>query len=97
MKTLQDYDAEFARLWAEWLALKPPAVRALAAKYPPGTRFQGHDGATLYAISYDEHQDGAVTLGVTAIDPAKDYAGAVAGKKPICSCCMAKLDTLLLP
>jgi hypothetical protein len=52
---------ETQRAWAEWLAERPPAVRAFAERYPFGCyrdRSRGH----YQIISYEEHTDGSVTM-----------------------------------
>jgi len=74
-----------------WLATRPPAVKQLARKYPPGTRFVIH-GEIQYVVAYNE--DGS--LSVSSINPSADYKGAVATRKALCACCLDRLDERLL-
>lgn len=67
----------------EWLADRPPIIRELAYKYPPGTRFQ-RDGGIYWLVSYME--DGGI--GVSQINPVDDYEGAVATKQEVCASCL---------
>lgn len=73
----------------EWLIDRPPIVRELAYKYPPGTRFECGD-EILWLVSYGE--DGSV--GVSHINPMEDYETAVATKQNLCGDC---LSTYVLP
>ena len=77
--------------WREWLAERPKLVRKMAKKYPPGTKFNIH-GQHMHVMSYEE--DGGIS--VTAIDPFEDYENAVKERKPVCSCCVGKLDELVI-
>ena len=67
--------------WEAWLATRPPIVRDLARRYPPGTLVQAEGHADRYVVSYGE--DGS--LGVSRIDPCKDYDGAVNSIELLCA------------
>lgn len=78
--------------WEKWVSTRPPAVQAVATKYPLGTRFEIH-GKIMEVISYSE--DG--TISVTEYDPRINYRKAVANRQPVCKCCVGKLDEIMLP
>lgn len=81
--------------WRAWLAEKPECVRETALKYPPGTSFLLHE-QIMHVIGYDENvQDKVCGLLLSPIDPAMDFAAAVANQQPICLCCVGKLDEWL--
>jgi hypothetical protein len=76
-------------MWEKWLSTRPAVVQEMANKYPIGTRFNIH-GLVMHVIAYGE--DGG--LSVTETDPEEDYEKAVAGRVPICPCCVSSLDHL---
>lgn len=86
-------DPDVELRWREWLASRPPEIRALAEKYPPGTRFNIH-GVTMYLVSYGEYGEGKTGLGISPIDPRVHYEAAQGLKQNICPCCVPKLDSL---
>ncbi len=60
----------------EWLESRPEKVQKLAAEFPLGTVIRTPAGVDLYLLGYTEN-DGLV---MSAIDPSKDFDGAVASK-----------------
>ncbi len=80
-------------MYEEWLKSRPPAVRALAEKYPPGTAFLIH-GQPMYVFSYGEYKDGTTGIFVTPVWPGEDYEQAMEQRQPICACCLDKLEEL---
>lgn len=78
-------------IWQEWLESRPPIVRALAEKYPPGTAFNIH-GRVMYVISYSEGGG----LSVTPVYPGDDYDLAMEQREPLCHCCVDNLDSLVI-
>lgn len=79
--------AEMQARFEKWLESRPPVVRELARRYPPGTKFDRH-GKTFHVIAYTD-QGG---LMVTEIDPAIDYAQALFSRRAICKCCLEELS-----
>lgn len=67
------------RGWRYWLSTRPPRVRRLAQKFPPGTKVV-LDDRSHHVLGYSE--DGKVI--VSAVDPTVDYAGARAAKEYVC-------------
>lgn len=96
MSTTKNLEAMMKAAMDAWLATKPAAIKELAKKYPPGTKFRCH-GKILHAVSYNEYPDGTASLGVTEIDPSEDYARAVATRQTVCKCCLPKLEALIIP
>ena len=83
-------DGRTREQWFEkWLAPKPEVVKVMARKYPPGTKFLLHE-RECWVVSYNE--DGG--LSVSDTDPAQNYRRAIATRRPICSCCVTKLNEL---
>ena len=74
----------------DWIEARPPNVRAVARRYPPGSTLDV-DGRTAYVLSYEEYKDGSVGLGVSYLDPRFDYNRAMALKFHICACCLTRV------
>lgn len=72
-----------------WLAERPPIIRELYNKYPPGTAFMIH-GKPMWVIAYRE--DGSIK--VTPIPPIMNHDLAVNMAVTVCSCCANKLDSI---
>lgn len=72
--------AEIAE-WEQWLAERPPSVRAVAKKYPPWLKYRLKSTGQHCTITlYDEHEDGSVTVRIWAwyeprIMPARGVFG----------------------
>jgi hypothetical protein len=66
----------------EWFEGRPPKVRALFRRFPPGSTFS-LDGRTAYVISVAETTDEPGML-LSYIDPAEDYDKAVASRFFVC-------------
>jgi hypothetical protein len=66
-----------------WVNSRPPAVRDLVRRYPPGSLLM-LQGRPAYVISYQEVADGLPGLNVSYIDPSTDYDRAMASKLFIC-------------
>lgn len=81
--------------WLLWVASRPPAIQVLAMKYPIGTKFNCH-GKTLHTVGYGESEAGA-TVQVSPVDPFENYEQAVAQRVNVCSCCVPKLEALVIP
>jgi len=79
--------------WERWLSQLPGCIQAVARLYPPGTRFRLH-GKIVYAISYTEYDNDRAGIGVSEINPAVDYQGAINSIVPFCDCCMDQLAEL---
>lgn len=84
-------EEEWNRQWEAWVETRPPAVRAVARKFPIGTRFLMH-GKVVHVISYEEN--GGISVSET--DPCKDYKTAVDSRQPVCPCCVEKLEEMKL-
>ena len=69
----------------KWLSNRPPIIRELFEKFPPGTRFQDGD-KILHVVGYSE--DGGIL--VSATDPSVDYKKAVRTTQRICPSCLKK-------
>lgn len=69
----------------KWLEGRPQIIQELARKFPPGTTLKSH-GETMFVVAYNE--DGS--LSVSDTNPGVDYEKAVATRKPLCACCLAK-------
>lgn len=76
-------DAERADALAEWVASRPPAVRALIERFPMGSRFL-IGGTQYHLVGYGEAEDGRATLQVSVTDPAVDWEAAVATRLDVC-------------
>lgn len=61
-----------------WLSARPPAVRAVLAKWPPGSRIDGK-----WVMGANERGGKVNGLLVSAIDPNVDYDAAFAGRYSI--------------
>jgi hypothetical protein len=66
-----------------WVNSRPPAIRDLVHRHPPGSTFMLR-GRPAYVISYQEVDDGPPGLNVSYIDPSTDYDRAMASKLFIC-------------
>lgn len=56
---------EQIKLWNEWVAERPPNVRAVAEKFEPWSLYRLKDtGSRVTVASFGEAQDGTVTLRV---------------------------------
>lgn len=64
--------------WREWYASRPPEIRQLIDRFPPGTVVK-HKEETLYVMGYFE-TEGEPGVYITPINPSDDYEGAVAAK-----------------
>jgi hypothetical protein len=73
-----------AEVFRKWLLSRPPHVRAVAEKFPPGTQAV-IDGQAVWLVSYVETQSGGVMLRFSATNPAEDYDGAITSE-PIYVC-----------
>jgi hypothetical protein len=52
-------DAEAKAEWEQWLASRPPAVAAVARRFPPDVCYRSPDGRGHYVIlTYGEPKDG---------------------------------------
>lgn len=67
----------------KWLEGRPPIIKELCYRFPPGTRFE-IEGVINYVVSYNE--DGSV--GVSIIDPRKNYELATSIRQIICAECL---------
>jgi hypothetical protein len=68
-----------------WLSTKPPLVREVARKFPPGSHAEIH-GRTYWVIAYAQTADPTkVLLRFTPVNPNMDYEGAMAAE-PIYIC-----------
>jgi hypothetical protein len=76
-----------------WLATRPPAVRDVAFRYPPGSIIAIGD-RTAYVMTYREYEDGTVGLGVSFTNPSRDYDAAFASRFAVCACCLGKVHKL---
>jgi hypothetical protein len=87
-----------------WVATQPECVRAMAARYPVGTKFRLEDGVVWYVIAYrrqhlagtDEKTD-TVQLQISTIDPAVSGTLSFQTRQTICPCCMDRIDDLVVP
>jgi hypothetical protein len=70
--------------YQEWIASRPPAIRALAAEFPLGTRIM-IAGLTHYVLGYGESDGKADALIVTPVDPAFDWVAANARRVRVCA------------
>jgi hypothetical protein len=67
-----------------WIASRPASIQAMIRKYPPGTRLL-IDGQVYHVISYFEPKgDQPAGLGISLVDPAKDYEAAMRSKCYLC-------------
>ena len=73
-KEIRDRAAGAAK---KWLASRPPAVRKMAAKFPPGTKIL-YEGAECFVTGYVEEEDGDVGLKLSPYDPTQEYELAIA-------------------
>jgi hypothetical protein len=76
--------------WDEWLNSRPPVIRELVCRFPPGISFK-REGKTFYVVGYVE--DGG--LEISDINPAEDYGNAVATKIYFCPKCALELAEVL--
>jgi hypothetical protein len=69
-----------------WLEERPPSIRALVRRFPPGTRFVvPGKPSPAYVMSYGEGETGDATgLFLTDIDPSEDYDEAFASRYFVC-------------
>lgn len=69
-----------------WLATRPPCVQKLAAEFPINSaidpRLTKHVGSEMYFVFGYTEDDRLV---ISAIDPHKDYEGALANRKYVCA------------
>jgi hypothetical protein len=65
-----------------WFESRPPAVRALFRRFPPGSTFS-IDGRTAHVVSVAETTDEPGMM-LSYIDPAEDYDGALATRFFVC-------------
>ena len=71
--------------WEFWLASRPPIIRKLAKKFPPGIHIYKKKGAKpLFVVAYCE--DGGIEVSKT--DPRVDYPTAVHTRFKICAKCL---------
>lgn len=58
----------------KWLDTRPPKVRRMAKKFPPGTKVQ-HQGDMYYVVGYVEELSGDCDVGVklSSFDPIHEY------------------------
>ena len=69
--------------WERWLNSRPPIIRELANRFPPGFSFE-KEGKTLYIVAYVE--DGGIE--VSEINPDEDYDNAVNTRSYVCPECL---------
>lgn len=67
----------------KWLEGRPPVIRELAKRFPPGSYIRDHVGTKLWVCSYGE--DGSVKVSET--NPGEDYEKAMLTRKTMCACC----------
>jgi hypothetical protein len=67
--------------WEDWLATRPPKVRALAQEFPVGLVLEDEDGCQLHVIGYTE-QDHLI---VSPVSPDLDYHAALASRCYLCA------------
>lgn len=69
----------------DWIASRPPAIRALAKRFPVGDIFL-INGVGHFLIGYAESEKpGDEMLIVSPIDPTDDYEAAMAAKVHVCA------------
>lgn len=69
--------------WSQWLADRPEKVREIAEKYPPWHTYRLTTTDQLCRIDhYDEHDDGNVTLTITAWRDGLPFPRGVFGIDP---------------
>jgi hypothetical protein len=79
---LKSMDADRRKTVLEWSQSRPPAVRALFRRFPPGSTFL-IDGRTAHVVSVAETTDEPGMM-LSYIDPAEDYDGALATRFFVC-------------
>ena len=74
---------EHQREWDEWLETRPERVREVAAARPPWHLYKVIEtGQHATVRAYDEHEDGSVTLAITAWYPWLPLPVGVFGMQP---------------
>lgn len=66
----------------DWLKTRPKIIQDMVTKYPPGSIINDR-----YIISYCENG----SLGVSKIDPTKDYEAAINAREYICTSCVSRV------
>jgi hypothetical protein len=79
---LASLDADRRKEVLEWFQSRPPNVRALFRRFPPGSTFS-LDGRTAYLVSIVETTDEPGMI-LSHVDPAEDYDKAVATRFFVC-------------
>ena len=80
-------EEEAARNMAAWLETTPPAVRMLAERYPPTSKYD----ADRWVLGYEEFKDGTLGLSLTRIPPSEAYDRydeMVETREIVCSPCL---------
>lgn len=79
---LASLDADRREVVLEWFEGRPPKVRALFRRFPPGSTFL-IDGRTAHVISVVEMLN-ELGIMMSYTDPAKDFDGAFATRFFVC-------------
>lgn len=56
----------------KWLGSRPPNVRRMANKFPPGTKVM-YEATECFVVGYVEEEDGDVGLRLSAYNPNQEY------------------------
>ena len=68
-----------------WADSRPPAIRDLCRRFPPGSRVAVDDRPPAHVIGYAEADDGTTGLWLTHLSPYDDYDAALAARFYLCA------------
>jgi hypothetical protein len=79
-------------LMKEWIETRPPEIKALIVRFPPGTAITVNN-QLLYVVGYAEgNGSNENSLIVSRTSPADDYDLAVATREYVCPDCVKRMD-----
>ena len=73
----------------EWLNTRPPAIKALAEQFPPGSAVTVNN-EVFFIIGYTEGKEKSDLI-VSKLNPVEDYEEAVATREYVCADCVKRM------